>query len=123
MQTFLISQVYEKARQSRASHSYRRKIKIPVDPKRRANRWRVTIRKKDQEERKSNFGWKKKIGEEKKKGARDRESFLRVPMTEVRFNVGRAWGGNRNFFVLYSLFFTVDDPCPVVRINAKLSSR
>lgn len=59
----------------------------------------------------------------KKKGARDRESFLRVPMTEVRFNVGRAWGGNRNFFVLYSLFFTVDDPCPVVRINAKLSSR
>ena len=105
MQTFLISQVYEKARQSRANHSYRRKIKIPVDPKRRANRWRVTIRKKDQEERKSNFGWKKKIGEEKKKGARDRESFLRVPMTEVRFNVGRAWGENRNFFVLYSLFF------------------
>lgn len=26
-------------------------------------------------------------------------------MTEVRFNVGRAWGENRNFFVLYSLFF------------------
>lgn len=95
MQTFLISQVYEKARQSRASHSYRRKIKIPVDPKRRANRWRVTTREKDQEERKSNFAWKKKRKEkekEKKKGARDRESFLRVPMTEVRFNVGSSFG-------------------------------
>lgn len=60
--------MYEKARQSRVSHSYRRKIKISVDPKRRANRWRVTIRKKDQEERKSNFAWKKKKKEKEKRG-------------------------------------------------------
>lgn len=33
------------ARQFRASHSNRRKIKIPLDPERRANRWRVTTRK------------------------------------------------------------------------------